>query len=775
MSPQSYAWQLPEPLDSLVGREQELRRLRTLLPSHQLITLVGPGGVGKTRLGTELVRSMPRGRVELAFLAELDGVPDRGLPLRAMAEALGLGEGAAQRDWEALAEVIGERRMVTVLDSCERLLDSSLASVGSLLRRCPRLRIVATSREPLRVPGELVFPVEALSLPDLGSDLNRTAALRADAVRLFVARARCCDPTFELTDDNAGTVAEICHRLDGLPLAVELAARRIGALPPEGVLAALDDQLALLTDGSRTGPDRHRELRAAVRWSSNLLTQREKMVFRRLSVLVGGFDVAAAIAVCQDGTLRSAEVPGILRALVDKSLVARVGSKGGPIRYRQLNAFRAYGGELLATSGELPATRDRAAGWLARLARPITTTLCVRGVLLRRLREEQENLTAALRFTAAQTAAHSGAVKRDRHLLLAIALARVCQEQDRPAAGRAVLAEALDRVSESAFRGEALATAAALAARQHDLGPALRLAEEAVSVERASGRRLGLAKALDALSFAHLCRGENALAAAAQRECVAVTVASGRVLDIALARHNLAWQLLQTGELVEAEKLLKLALPVYRRHRPSPRAHAVGLHTAGLLHLMRGELATAEKYFMEGLGQAPADSVDGAPLVEALAIIAVEHGAPSRALRLAAAAAAARRRHDVAPTPDWHRRVSVAIEMARRQLDGPAAEVATADGERLRGDVLRSYALRGVNGSGEGPRRAKQILTEEELRIVSLVAQGATNREVADELRLSIGTIKARLTHILDTLALKSRTQLAVWAVRHPGGDDEVS
>lgn len=751
---------LLEPLDSLVGRKQELRRLRALLRTHRLLTLVGPGGVGKTRLATELARRVRRGRDQYACLVELDAVPDGTLLLQGVAEALGLGEESARRDWETLVRAIGERQMVMVLDNCEHLIDSCAPPVASLLRRCPRLRIVATSREPLRVPDEHVFPVGVLSLPEPEAETRR-AALRSDAVRLFLDRARCCDPGFELAGNEA-TVAEICRRLDGLPLAVELAARRIGPLSPGEILAGLDDQLALLTDGSRTGPDRHRELRAAIQWSHHLLAEQEKAVFRRLSVLAGGFGTSSATVVCQGGGVEAADVAALVRTLVDKSLVVRAGS-GQPARYRQLTSIQAYGTEMLAASGEVEVTRDRAASWLAKLARPMVTMLCVRGVLLHRLRQERENLAAAVRYTATGT----GADERDRHLLLASALARVYQEQDRAAAGRQVLTEALDRVPESVYRGEALAAAAALAARQQDLVEALRLAEEAVVVERAGGRRTGLAKALDALSFARLCRGELDLAVATQRECVAVTTSTGRALDLALARHNLAWQLLQIGERAEAEELLALAQPVYRTHNPPTRAHAVGLHTAGVLHLERGELAAAEKLFVQGLDLAPPDSVDGAPLVEALAIIAVERGAESRALCLAAAAAAARRRHAVAPTPHWRDQVADAIAVARRRLNPATAEAATAAGDGLRGYLLRSYALRGVAGSAQnaGAER-QQVLTEDELRLAALIAEGATNREIAERLRLSVGTVKARLTLVLAKLGLRSRTQLAVWATR---------
>jgi non-specific serine/threonine protein kinase len=726
--------ELPAALDSFVGRQPELRRLRPLLRSSRLVSLVGPPGVGKSRLAAELARA-ERGRLPGVRVLRLAAPPSPGTA-------------------KELLNAVGDRRLLLLLDDCDQLARSCARLAERLLRSCPGVLVLATGRGPLHVTGETVVRVGTLPLPT-GSD--RSAVLHSWTGRLFVERAHASDPSFELTEDNAGLVADICVHLDGLPLAVELAALRIGALTPAQLLAALDDELAVLTDGSRTGPGRHRDLRTALDLSHRLLSQRQRAVFRRLSVLAGGFDVGGATAVCAAGDVSAPEVAAVLGTLVDVSVV--VETSGEPGRYRQPGAVRAYAADRLAAARETDRTTALAIDWLAGLVEPMTRTIYVPEATLQRLRQERDNIAAAVRAAAAAT--------DDRRVLLAVALARIWQEEDRGTAGRRLLTEVLDQAPHSYYRADAISAIAEIACRQGDLDEALRCAGVAARLERGRDRPIGLARALHVLAFTRLCRGEESRAIAAQQECLAIVSLLGRDADIALVRGNLAWQLLQAGQGDAAERLLADGGRTDPDPGALPRAHAAAMHTIGMLRLARGDLAAAEESFVEGLHRTRPESMDGTPLIEGLAIIAARRGDPARAVCLAAAASAVRARLGVVAGVEWRQQVQLAMSEARQRLGPSRAASATAAGERIRGAVLRSYALRHLVAAPEqlaDRPRGERLLTDRECRIVALVAQGLTNREIADRLHLPIGTVRTVVTALLDKLYLRSRIQLAVWA-----------
>jgi len=704
-------------LDGFVGRQAALRHLRHVLSTSRLVTLTGLPGVGKSRLAAEIARA-----------------------LRGPAHLITLATALATSTTDRLVDTIGDRRLLLVLDDCDHHRPTSARLAARVLRGCPGTRVLATCRRPLAATGEAVFRVAPLTPP--ASD-DRASVLRSTAVRLFVDRAHASDPSFELTDDNAGSVADICRRLDGIPLAIELAARCIGVLTPCQLLAELDHPLTVLTAGARTGPDRHRDLRSAIAWSHPLLSEPERAAFRRLAVLPAGFDLAAATAVCAID-----DTPAVVAALADRSfLVVR------DDRYRQPHIVRAYAAEQLAAVGESDATWHRAAEWLAGVAEPTTHSVYLHDPTLDRLRRERDNLAAAID--------HAGG--DDQRILLATALARVWQEDDLAPAGRRMLTDALTRAPRSAYRADAMATIAEIACRQGDLHEALLSASTAVRDARALARPIGLAKALHVLAFTRLCRGEDAAAVTAEQECLDIVEAIGDDADIALVRCNLAWQYLRAGKDADAELLLRGGPPVTEL----PRAHAAAMHTIGMLRLARGDVAGAAESFTEGLARTAPESLDGAPLMEGLAIIAVRRGDAERALCLAASATAVRSRLGVVASADWRRQVEQALASARRATEPARVVTAVAAGERLRGAMLRAYALGQLTAPPEEIARrpeCERLLTDREQEIVTLVADGLTNREIAACLRLSVSTVRTAVTALLNKLYLRSRIQLAMWA-----------
>ena len=375
-------YSIPEVLTPLVGRDAELRELTRLALGHRFVTLVGPGGVGKTRLALEVARAES---VTLTFggcLVELAPVGDPAGVRAAIASAL------AVPDPGRLAEVIGDREMLLVLDNCEHVIATAAEVAEDLLRRCPALRIIATSREGLRVGGETIWPV-----PPLVAD---------DAMRLFVARAQATGAPLELSDDQRTLIADICNRLDGLPLAIELAAARTRAFPLQQIRARLNDRFRLLTGGSRTALPRQQTLRAVVDWSYELLFDDEQRIFERLSVFPGGCDLATAEAVCADETLAADDVADLVHALVEKSLVIVV-PRGDTLRFTQLQTLCQYGRERLAERGDAARVRDAMARHYAELCAQSAAAYTGDGqrAWLTAIDQEHDNLRAALDWAIA--------------------------------------------------------------------------------------------------------------------------------------------------------------------------------------------------------------------------------------------------------------------------------------------------------------------------------------------------------------------------------------
>jgi predicted ATPase/predicted negative regulator of RcsB-dependent stress response len=385
---------LPLETSTFVGRERELAELRTVLDRTRLLTLAGTGGAGKTRLALELTRGREEAYADGAVLVELGSVGEASDVPGAVAEALDLRALPGEALLDAIAVELAPRQLLLVLDNCEHVIGSSASLADALLRSTPRLTILATSREPLRLPGEVVFRVPSLAIPDPDRAETAAALLGYEAVRLFVDRAGSVAPDFVLDDATAPAVARICHRLDGLPLALELAAARIEALGPDAVAERLDDRFRLLRAGSRAAPTRQQTLEATLDWSHELLADPERTLLRRLAIFSGGFTLEAAEEVCAGEGLERARVPDLLARLVEKSLVAAE-ERQAPRRYRLLETIRAYAAIRLDEVGERGAVAGRHAVWVSDL-------VAADDAQLSGLDPERDNLRAALEMLLAE-------------------------------------------------------------------------------------------------------------------------------------------------------------------------------------------------------------------------------------------------------------------------------------------------------------------------------------------------------------------------------------
>ncbi|MDT7789684.1 MAG: hypothetical protein QOF58_8103 [Pseudonocardiales bacterium] len=703
---------VPVPLDRLVGRERELARLSELRRTARLITVRGPGGAGKTRLAQEYA-AQTRG----AYWVELAALTDPALPLPAIAAAMGVSEQAGRLLLDTVATALSGRRALLVLDNCEHLVDALARLIGALLARCADLTVLTTSREALDVPGEAVLPLGALSL--------------SDATRLFAERAGAAGG-FTLTEDNTPIVADICHRLDGHPLSIELAARRIRILGASGIRRLLDDRFRLLA--SRRGHDRHRDLRTAIGWSYDLLDAEEQVVFRRLSVLSGGFGLAAASAAA------GFDVLDLVNALEAKSLLVAT----GPGRFRQLESIRLFAHDHLVEAGELGTTRQRVLDWLTgladRYARQVFPTMEVLGSL----DAERDTLLSTLDW------------KHDRKLLLTAALAACWRERGQFGPGRMLLDTALDATSPAEHRSTALAQAAVLATDVGDGARARELATEAVALDQSQPIRL--ARSTSRLAGACLTAGDAESATAHARDALALARRHGSPFDIAVCLHNVAYIVLHAGEPAEAADLLAECLPVCRA-RPEPWLRVGALHSAGTLALVQHNLDEAEAYFREALRFATNHAARKIHSIEGLAVVAAHRADSGRALRLGAASAELRRQWGMDARDDpWDRRVSTAISQARAATTRSATARAETEGAAMDAEQLMAYVL---SDGTDSP------LTVREREVVQLVAGGCSTRQIAVRLRIAERTVEAHLDNVRDKLDLRTRTQLAAWWVRH--------
>lgn len=547
---------------SFVGRERELTEVKRLLAMTDLLTLTGAGGSGKTRLAlqvaTELVGAYPDGVwfVGLASLSDGELVP------QAVAEALGVREQPGRHITEILAEGLCTRRMLLVLDNCEHLLDAAARLVDRLLDSCPHLRVLATSREPLGVAGEANWPVPSLSLPEPGRPLTVEELEGYEAARLFVERVLYRPAAFAVTPENAECVAQICRQLDGIPLAIELAAARVGVLTVEQISHRLEDSLKLLTGGGRTAAPRQRTLRSSLDWSHELLSTPEKTLFGRLSVFAGGWTLEAAESVGAGGVVEEGEVLDLISRLVDKSLVVAETMTGNASRYRLQEPVRQYAREKLAESGESDAVRRRrhAEHYLALAEKAEPELMGERHEMwLERLETEHENLRAALSY-----AVETG--ETETALRLAGALGGFWHMRGHLFEGRRWLEAALaEKTGPESVRGRALSRAAYLEWEQGEYERSISLSEENLALSRSTGDKAGAALALYNLGNAMLHCEEHAKAEAVLEEAVMLQRELKDESGLARALHCLGLTVMARGDFGRAEALYEEGLALSRK------------------------------------------------------------------------------------------------------------------------------------------------------------------------------------------------------------------
>lgn len=768
---------LPADTTRFIGRRSEIAEARRTLSACHVLTLTGPGGVGKTRLALRVAADLRRAFRDGTCLVGLAELRDPALLSNVVAEKLGLREQARRAPTDTVVEHLQDRQLLLVLDNCEHLIDECAMFVDSLMRACPEVRVLATSRQSLRVPGERIMTVRPLPVPEPEHAPDPDTIQRCESVGLFVDRAVAVLPEFGVSSHNCAVLARLCRELDGIPLAIELAAAQLLSLSLEQIEERLTKRYRLLTGGTSTGPSRQRTLRALIDWSFGLCTEREQLVWRRVSVFSGSFDLDAAEYVCGGDGLDPDDVFPVVASLVDKSVLLRE-EAGGMARYRLLETVREYGQEKLVATGEQRRIRLRHRDWYARLVERMDAEWLGPNQVewVHRLRRDHPNLRLALDICVTEPGeAEVGmrmAVRMDdywgirgfhteaRHWLDNVLAAAPEPTSARAASLRmhgwfALLQGDLDSgttlLTEATELAERIGDDVELAYVKHcwgnaamftgQLDDAVRLMEEALPLFRAAGVVRGVLFDLFVLGLTLGMNGQRERALAVLDECLLATNEVGEEFWWSYALWAVAHIEVLYDKLEIADRAGKEALRL-QHLMDNQLAMALTTDTLAWLYQRRGDSERAARVF--GIAKMIFDAIGASPDNFAT-FAAAHHEHTARAKRVLGVG-----RYEEEFNRGCQMPSDQAIEYAREAEPCPDGPGCDADGDR-------------------------SPLTPRERQIAELVAEGSSNRQIATKLVIAQRTAEAHVEHILVKLGFTSRCQIAAWVAQRAPVDPGVA
>jgi predicted ATPase/DNA-binding SARP family transcriptional activator/DNA-binding CsgD family transcriptional regulator len=756
---------LPVSLTSFIGREAEIAETHRLLQTTRLLTVLGPGGAGKTRLALEVAGSLIQEYRDGVWFVELAPVAEGALVPQLVAATLNVPEVPDKPLMATLAEALRHRHLFLILDNCEHLVDACAELAQMLLGTCPEIRILATSREVLDVPGEVTATIPPLSRLDLGApgagDIPDDL-LKFDAIRLVVDRARSRNQSFELNHRTGPAVAEICARVEGIPLAIELAAARVGALSVDQIAVRLEDCMSLLTTGGRTREPRQQTLRGALDWSYNLLSEPERDLFRQLSVFAGGWTLEGAEAL---GAGR--ETLDLLSRLVNKSLVSAESQADGSVRYRLLEPIRQYASARLVESGEDQAAHAAHAALFLALARHADGELrgLEQGMWLARFETEHDNLRAALEWCR-------DAGDGEQGLRLAAHMWMFWYSHGHLREGREWLATMLkasgNTVSEE--RASVLRGLGSLLYAQREYTEARTYINAALKLSRDLGNETLIATLIGNLASIITEQVDLDEAWTLNQEALAMRRALGADLGVATTLGNLGALAYRRSDYVQARDYFEQSLAM-NRVTNDIGSSIIALNNLGSTLIAQGDWSNAFPLFQEGLKIAYELGEREITLSCLGGLGEVAHGQKQleRAVLLDAASEAMREAIGQTLHPDDQERQD-------RYRAGLQAEVGDAferiwrEGKAMTPARAVEYALAMEEPALSTPEPVAQespagAISRREREVVALIARGLTNRQIAHELTIAERTADTHVSNILTKLGLTSRAQIAAWAV----------